>query len=78
MDLRMKIRRAILPFRRWLIERRTDYRVSRIYGGKPLTSWHSALLAKFPAFDPSWPDNVKAKWFETFEKLREILVNPRH
>ena len=27
------------------------------------------LLAKFPTFDPSWPDEVKLKWFEAFDKL---------
>ncbi|HWA68293.1 MAG TPA: hypothetical protein VG821_00480 [Rhizomicrobium sp.] len=27
------------------------------------------LLAKFPPFDPAWPDPIKTKWFEGFEKL---------
>ena len=27
------------------------------------------LLSKFPSFDPSWPDDVKAKWFEGFDRL---------
>ncbi len=27
------------------------------------------LLAKFPTLDPSWPDEVKAKWFESFQEL---------
>jgi len=27
------------------------------------------LLAKFPEFDPTWPDPLKAKWFEGFERL---------
>jgi hypothetical protein len=27
------------------------------------------LLAKFPQFDPNWPDPIKTKWFEGFEKL---------
>jgi hypothetical protein len=27
------------------------------------------LLDKFPAFDPSWPDALKTKWFEGFERL---------
>ncbi|MFC1987064.1 hypothetical protein ACFLVH_00725 [Chloroflexota bacterium] len=27
------------------------------------------LLAKFPTFDPSWPDEVKLKWFDAFDKL---------
>lgn len=29
------------------------------------------LLSKFPSFDPAWPDEVKAKWFEGFNKLME-------
>jgi len=35
----------------------------------PLASWSQMLLAKFPSFDPAWPDDVKAKWFESFERL---------
>src|ERR1035437_6107578 len=35
----------------------------------PLASWSQMLLAKFPSFDPAWPDEVKAKWFESFERL---------
>lgn len=27
------------------------------------------LLAKFPAFDPNWPDEVKMKWFQAFDEL---------
>jgi len=27
------------------------------------------LLTKFPTFDPAWPDEVKLKWFEAFDKL---------
>jgi hypothetical protein len=27
----------------------------------------SALLAKFPDFDPAWPDDIKAKWFSGFD-----------
>lgn len=33
---------------------------------KPLTE---LLLDKFPQFDPSWPDDVKTKWFAAFENL---------
>jgi hypothetical protein len=29
----------------------------------------SDLLAKFPKFDPSWPDDIKAKWFEGFQQF---------
>jgi hypothetical protein len=32
-------------------------------------SWAQLLLSKFPSFDPSWPDDVKAKWFDAFDKL---------
>jgi hypothetical protein len=32
-------------------------------------NWSQMLLAKFPNFDPAWPDDVKAKWFEAFDKL---------
>jgi hypothetical protein len=32
-------------------------------------SWAQLLLSKFPSFDPSWPDDVKSKWFEAFDKL---------
>jgi hypothetical protein len=27
------------------------------------------LLDKFPPFDPSWPDAIKTKWFDGFERL---------
>lgn len=33
------------------------------------TAWNELLLEKFPAFDPAWPDDVKAKWFEGFQQL---------
>lgn len=32
-------------------------------------SWEQMLLSKFPSFDPAWPDEVKAKWFDAFDKL---------
>jgi hypothetical protein len=32
-------------------------------------SWAQLLLSKFPSFDPGWPDDVKAKWFDAFDKL---------
>jgi len=31
--------------------------------------WNKMLLDKFPTFDPTWPDDVKAKWFDAFDKL---------
>lgn len=35
----------------------------------PPVTWHQMLLSKFPSFDPTWPDEVKAKWFESFNDL---------
>lgn len=34
--------------------------------------WKHLLLSKFPSFDPAWPDDVKAKWFEAFKELRSM------
>ncbi len=39
-------------------------------------SWDKMLLAKFPAFDPSWPDNVKLGWLEAFDSLKFPLFDP--
>jgi hypothetical protein len=33
--------------------------------------WIDQLLAKFPNFDASWPDDLKTKWFEGFERLMQ-------
>lgn len=33
------------------------------------TGMAAQLLEKFPAFDPSWPDEIKSKWFEGYERL---------
>jgi hypothetical protein len=35
-------------------------------------TWQQMMLTKFPDFDPSWPDDVKAKWFEGFERLMKF------
>lgn len=35
----------------------------------PADNWVELLLSKFPSFDPAWPDEVKSKWFDAFEKL---------
>lgn len=32
-------------------------------------SWHGMLLSKFPNFDPSWPDEIKMKWFSAFDEM---------
>lgn len=42
----------------------------------PALSWHEMLLSKFPSFDPSWPDEVKAKWFENFSQLMTKGTSP--
>lgn len=34
----------------------------------------AALLEKFPAFDPNWPDEIKAKWFEGFDRFMNGAV----
>lgn len=40
-------------------------------------SWDKMLLNKFPSFDPSWPDEVKLKWFQAFDELlRRGLTKP--
>jgi len=31
------------------------------------------LAAKFPQFDPAWPNEIKATWFEAFQKLMDKL-----
>ena len=33
--------------------------------------WAGLLLQKFPEFNPEWPDEVKSKWFDAFDKLME-------
>jgi hypothetical protein len=37
--------------------------------------WADLLVAKFPQFDPTWPVEIKAKWFEAFQNLIEKLGN---
>ena len=37
-------------------------------------SFEQILLAKFPAFDPSWSEELKLKWFSAFD---ELLKKPR-
>ena len=32
-------------------------------------SWEQLVLSKFPAFDPAWSDELKLKWFESYEEL---------
>jgi Family of unknown function (DUF5343) len=35
------------------------------------------LVGKFPAFDPAWDDTIKAKWFEGFRQLVDVVEKPR-
>jgi hypothetical protein len=37
----------------------------------PSLSSEQVWLNKFPNFDPSWPDDVKKSWFESFRELRK-------
>ncbi len=32
-------------------------------------SWDEMVLAKFPAFDPAWSEEVKLKWFDAYDEL---------
>lgn len=51
----------------------TDKELSAKQTGQPPSSatltWPQMLLSKFPSFDPAWPDPVKEKWFDAFDKL---------
>ena len=38
-------------------------------GGKSGGSLKEMLFSRFPEFDPKWTDEIKAKWFEAFERL---------
>jgi len=40
-------------------------------GAAKASSFMEKLLEKFPAFDPSWPDEIKEKWFAGFSDLIE-------
>ena len=33
----------------------------------------SALMDKFPAFDPSWPVNIQEQWFNAFAKMQDMV-----
>lgn len=35
----------------------------------PAVSIQDKLLAKFPEFNPSWPEDMQKKWFTTFEQF---------
>lgn len=36
------------------------------------TAWVTALVDKFPSFDPQWPLELKLKWFEDFNTLSQL------
>jgi hypothetical protein len=38
-------------------------------------TWDKLLLNKFPSFDPSWPDELKVKWFQAFDELLRRGLN---
>jgi hypothetical protein len=40
-----------------------------------ILSSEQVWLNKFPNFDPSWPDDVKKLWFESFRELRKEFKN---
>jgi len=40
--------------------------------------WDEILMTKFPSLDPTWPDEVKIKWFEAFDELlRRVFLSSR-
>jgi hypothetical protein len=41
------------------------------HGAHSAGSMTDKLLQKFPEFDPSWPDEIKAKWFAAFGELMD-------
>lgn len=36
------------------------------------SSWGKMLLEKFPPLDPDWPEEVKEKWFHSFDRLMSL------
>lgn len=41
----------------------------RVFSGGTLSPVQTILLEKFPAFDPSWNDELKSKWFIAYDEL---------
>jgi hypothetical protein len=54
-----------------------DSENEEIENSEPGPAWAQMLLAKFPEFDPTWTDEVKAKWFEGFERLMHAAGGKR-
>ncbi len=44
---------------------------SKVIKAEKTISSEQVWLNKFPDFDPSWPDDVKKSWFESFRELRK-------
>jgi hypothetical protein len=40
--------------------------------GSASTDLVGQLVSKFPAFDPTWPDDIKAKWFTGFQQFMDV------
>ena len=32
-----------------------------------------ALMDKFPAFDPAWPEKIQEQWFAAFAKMQDMV-----
>jgi hypothetical protein len=39
-----------------------------------MESMEKQLLAKFPTFDPGWPDDVKSKWFTSYDEMLRLIL----
>jgi len=39
---------------------------------KPM-GWAALLMQKFPTFDPAWPPEVQAKWFDAFKQMMDTM-----
>jgi hypothetical protein len=42
---------------------------------QPSGSTATLLLNKFPDFDPTWTDELKTKWFASFETLQKLMTD---
>lgn len=53
-----------------LLPVRTEPGAEDAEAGEALTA---RLIDKFPAFDPAWPDALKAHWFQQFNELIQLV-----
>ena len=37
------------------------------------SGWAELLMQKFPTFDPAWPPEVQAKWFDAFKQMMDTM-----